>query len=85
MVVVAMGVIFYLLKRHILTRDIETAFVPLAPLILFGVHGSAGIPVFVAISEGASTFGSTMATFASFAISFSLSVADVSCRLHFTR
>jgi hypothetical protein len=71
MVVVAMGVIFYLLKKYILTRDIETIlFVPLAPLILFGVHGSAGIPVCVAISEGASQFWSTMATFGSFAISF---------------
>jgi hypothetical protein len=71
MVVVAMGVIFYLLKKYVLTRDIQTiAFVPLAPLILFGVHGSAGIPVFVAISEGVGDFWSLMATFGSFAISF---------------
>jgi hypothetical protein len=71
MVVVAVGVIFYLLKKYVLTRDIQTiAFVPLAPLILFGVHGSAGIPVFVAISEGAGEIWSTMATFGSFAISF---------------
>jgi hypothetical protein len=71
MVVVAMGVTFYLLKKYVLTRDIQTAlFVPLAPLILFGVHGSAGIPVFVAISDGVSEFWSTIATFASFAISF---------------
>lgn len=71
MVVVAMGVIFYLLKKYVLTRDVQTiVFVPLAPLILFGVHGSAGIPVFVAISEGASEFWSTAATLMSFAISF---------------
>jgi hypothetical protein len=71
MVVVAMGVIFFLLKKYILTRDIQTiAFVPLAPLILFGVHGSAGMPVFVAISEGASELWSTAATLGSFAISF---------------
>lgn len=71
MVVVAMGTIFHLLKKHVFRTDRETiAFIPLSPLILFGVHGSASIPVFVAVSEGANEFWSTVATLSTIAVSF---------------
>lgn len=69
MVVMATAVIFHVLRRHLLTSDRQTwLFVPLEPLILFGVHGSAGIPVFAAITGGASEAVVTVATFGSLAI-----------------
>ena len=58
-------------KKHVFRTDRETiAFIPLSPLILFGVHGSASIPAFVAVSEGANEFWSTVATLSTIAISF---------------
>jgi hypothetical protein len=70
MVVMATAVIFHLLRRHVLTSDRQSLlFVPLAPLILFGVHGSAGIPVFIATTSTSGKTWTTLATLGAIAIS----------------
>jgi hypothetical protein len=70
MVVLVTAMIFHLLKRHVLKRDRETlAFIILEPLILFGIHGSAGIPYYIAITSTTGKTWSTIATFGSIAIS----------------
>jgi hypothetical protein len=70
MVVMATAVIFHLLRRHVFTSDRQSLlFVPLAPLILFGVHGSAGIPVFIATTSTSGKTWTTLATLGAIAIS----------------
>ena len=70
MVVVGMGVIFHLLKKHVFTNKAQQwLFVPLAPLVLFAVHGSASAPVFIAIQSTDSKLLSSLATLATIGIS----------------
>ncbi|MFE3000549.1 hypothetical protein ACFXG4_36800 [Nocardia sp. NPDC059246] len=70
MVVVGMAVIFHLLKKHIFTNDLQSLlFIPLAPLVLFGVHGSAATPVFIAIPSTDNKLLTSIATLATVAIS----------------
>ena len=70
MVVVAMGVVFHLLKKHVFTSNAQQLlFVPLAPLVLFAVHGSASAPVFVAIRSTDSELVSSLATLVTIGIS----------------
>lgn len=71
MVVVAMAAIFHLLRRHVFTAHRHAVvFIPLAPLVLFGVHGSAGIPVFIATTSTDGTTWTTLATLGSIGLSF---------------
>jgi hypothetical protein len=70
MVVCAMAMIFHLLKTHVFTSDRQTLlFVPLAPLTLFAVHGSAAVPVYIATKSSEGTTWTTIATIATIAIS----------------
>jgi hypothetical protein len=70
MVVLVMAMLFHLLRRHLFTRDWHAlAFIPLAPLILIGVHGSAGIPYYVAVTSTSGTLWTTVGTRGSIAIS----------------
>jgi hypothetical protein len=70
MVVLVTAMIFHLLKRHVLRRDRETlAFILLEPLILFGIHGSAGIPYYIAITSTTGKTWTTIGTLGSIAIS----------------
>jgi hypothetical protein len=62
MVVLVTAMTFHLLKKHLFDRDWQTlAFIALEPLILIAVHGSAGMPYYIAItsahSKGLSTLG----------------------------
>jgi hypothetical protein len=71
MVVCSTAMIFQLLRRHVLRSDRESLlFIPLEPLLLFGVHGSAAIPVYVAITSAGSKWLTALATIGSIAISF---------------
>jgi hypothetical protein len=70
MVVMATAMIFHRLRRHLFSRDWQTlAFVLLEPLILIGVHGSAGIPYYIAITSAHSVGLSTLGTAGSIVIS----------------
>ena len=70
MVVVGMGVIFHLLKKHVFTNNAQQLlFVPLAPLVLFAIHGSASAPVFIAIQSTDSELLSSLATLVTIGIS----------------
>ena len=70
MVVVGMGVIFHLLKKHVFTNKAQQwLFVPLAPLVLYAVHGSASAPVFIAIQSTDSKLLSSVATLTTIGIS----------------
>lgn len=70
MVVVGTGVAVYLLKRHVFTRPAQQwLIVPLSPLLLFALHGSASAPVFTAIHSTNSVAISTLATLLTIAIS----------------
>lgn len=70
MAVVGMGVVFHLLKKHTFTRPAQQwLFVPLAPLLLFALHGSASAPVYTAIQSTDSEALSTLATLATIGIS----------------
>jgi hypothetical protein len=70
MVVCVTAMIFHLLKTHVLTKDRQTLlFVPLEPLILFAVHGSAAVPAYIAVKSSDGTTWTTVATLATIAIS----------------
>lgn len=83
MAVVGMGVLFHLLKNHVFTRVAQQwLFVPLAPLVLFALHGSAAAPVYTAIQSTDSEALSTLATLATIAISifYAWLLAGAACR-----
>jgi len=70
MVVLVMAMIFHLLRRHLFTRDWHTlAFIPLAPLVLIAIHGSAGVPYYIAITSTTGKLWTTVGTLGSIAIS----------------
>ncbi|MHB8696116.1 MAG: hypothetical protein ACYDHH_33305 [Solirubrobacteraceae bacterium] len=70
MVVLVMAMIFYLLRRHLFDRDWQSwAFVPLAPLVLIGIHGTAGVPYYIAVTSTTGKTWSTIGTLGSIAIS----------------
>jgi len=70
MVVCVTAMIFHLLKTHVFTSDRQSVlFVPLEPLILFAVHGSAAVPVYIAVKSSHGTTWTTLATLATVAIS----------------
>jgi hypothetical protein len=70
MILVGVGVLLHLVRRHLLTRDWQSlVFVPLMPLLLFGVHGSATAPVAVAILERAPNAAITACSLLGIAIS----------------
>jgi hypothetical protein len=70
MVVLVMAMTFHLLRRHLFTKDWHClVFIPLAPLILIGVHLSAGTPYYIAITSTTGTLWSTVGALASIAIS----------------
>jgi hypothetical protein len=46
-----LGALVHLLRRHLLTDDRRALLlIPVMPLLLFAVHGGAGIPVFLALN-----------------------------------
>jgi hypothetical protein len=70
MVVLVTAMTFHLLKKHLFDRDWQAlSFIVLEPLILIGVHGSAGIPYYVAITSAHSKGLSTLGLAGSIAIS----------------
>lgn len=70
MVVCVTAMIFHLLKTHVFTSDRQTLlFVPLEPLVLFAVHGSAAAPVYIAVKSSGGTTWPAIATLATIAIS----------------
>ncbi|MUL65864.1 hypothetical protein BOO86_15420 [Mycobacterium sp. CBMA 234] len=70
MAVVGMGAIFHLLKKHVFTNAAQQwLFVPLAPLVLYGLHASAAAPVFAAIQSTDSVVLGSLATLTTIAIS----------------
>lgn len=70
MVVLVTAMTFHLLRKHLFDRDRQTlSFILLEPLILIGVHGSAGIPYYVAVTSAHSKSLSTLGLAGSVAIS----------------
>ena len=70
MVVCVTAMVFHLLRTHVLRSDRQTLlFVPLEPLILFAAHGSAAVPVYIAVKSSDGTTWTTLATVATIAIS----------------
>jgi hypothetical protein len=69
MIVLVTAMTFHLLKKHLFARDWQSlSFVILEPLLLIGVHGSAGIPYYVAITSAHSKPLSTLGLAGSIAI-----------------
>jgi hypothetical protein len=70
MVVMVTAMIFHLLRRHLFDRDWQSlSFIVLEPLILIGVHGSAGMPYYIAVTSAHSKAVSTLGLLGSIAIS----------------
>jgi hypothetical protein len=70
MVVLVTAMIFHLLRKHLFDRDWQSlSFILLEPLILFGIHGSAGIPYYVTITSTTGKTWTTIGTLGSIAIS----------------
>jgi hypothetical protein len=69
MCVFANAYVFHMLRKHVFTREIQTAmFVPLGVLCVFAWHAAAGIPVYIAIIGTEGKTLTTLATFASLGI-----------------
>lgn len=70
MIVVTTAAIVFLLKKHVFAKGWQTVgIVPIVPLALFGVHGSAAIPVYIATKTGSSEVWTTIASLGTMALS----------------
>jgi hypothetical protein len=70
MCVFAVATVVHLLRWHVLTRQAQSAiFMPLGVLTVFASHGSASIPVFMAVNGTTGRFWTTLATVATIGLS----------------
>jgi hypothetical protein len=69
MCIFATAAIFHGLRRQVFTRPAQSAlFLPLLPLAVFASHGSASVPVFIAINGDGGQGWVTVATLATIAL-----------------
>lgn len=75
----AMATLFHFLREHVITDRLSPLFVPLYPVALFAMHGSAAIPVFTYLNSSTNQAVGVAATLIT--IGWSITVIWITSRL----